>query len=98
MDMLIIAGYVEVPADRRDAYVAALHDLVLRARRAPGCHDVAITPDPTDPTRVYNYERWESWDHLDAWRAVACAPDVDVPMVGGDMHAYEIARVRAPFD
>jgi quinol monooxygenase YgiN len=98
MNMLIIAGHVEVPSDQRDAFVAALQDLVERARRAPGCHDIAITADTADPCRVYNYERWESWQQVKAWRAVANAPDTGIPVVAGDVQAYEIAVVRPPFD
>jgi quinol monooxygenase YgiN len=72
--MLIIAGHEVVDAGDRDQYVSAHDDLVRRARQAPGCLDVAITADALDPTRVNNFERWQSMEHLDAWRAVAHAP------------------------
>jgi quinol monooxygenase YgiN len=74
MPMLIIAGHEEVDAGERDRYGAAHEDLVRRARQAPGCLDLAITADALDPTRVNNFERWQSMEHLDAWRAVAHAP------------------------
>ncbi|RJQ71702.1 antibiotic biosynthesis monooxygenase [Pseudonocardiaceae bacterium YIM PH 21723] len=96
--MLIIAGFVEVPEAQRDSYVAAFRDLLDRARRAPGCLDGAITADPLNPARVNVYERWESWDHVHAWRAVANAPDLDIPFLTADVQAYEIANVRPPFD
>ena len=54
--MWIIAGYITVDEDERDRYVAAHRDLVVRAREAPGCLDVAITADPVDPRRVNNFE------------------------------------------
>ncbi|GGP37045.1 putative quinol monooxygenase [Saccharothrix coeruleofusca] len=95
--MLIIAGHVEVDADRRDAFVAAHHDLVRRARRAPGCLDLAITADPVDPARVNNFERWESREHLDAWRAVAAAPDTGIAMKSVQVMEYEVADVRPVF-
>jgi quinol monooxygenase YgiN len=98
MDMLIIAGHVEVPSEQRDAFVAAFQELIERARRAPGCLDAAITAESTNPCRVYNYERWESWDHVKAWRTVANAPDVGIPMIADDVQPYEIAVVRPPFD
>ena len=56
--MWIIAGYVTVDEGKRDAFVEAHRDLITRARQAPGCLDVAITADPVDPRRIYNYERW----------------------------------------
>lgn len=64
--MLIIAGHIEVDPDSRDATVATMQELVGRARAAPGCLDLAITADPLDPSRVNNFERWESQDALDA--------------------------------
>jgi quinol monooxygenase YgiN len=64
--MLIIAGHLEVDADRRDDYVAAHRDLLRRGRQAPGCLDLAISADPLSATRVNNFERWETREHLDA--------------------------------
>jgi quinol monooxygenase YgiN len=52
--MWIIAGYVTVDEEERDAFVKAHRDLITRARQAPGCLDVAITADPVDPRRIYN--------------------------------------------
>jgi quinol monooxygenase YgiN len=69
MPMVIIAGHLEVDAAERDQYVAAHGDLVRRARQAPGCLDLAITADALDPTRVNNFERWQSVEHLDAWQS-----------------------------
>ena len=95
--MWIIAGHVTVDEDQRDAYVAAFRDLVERARAAPGCLDVAITADPVDPGRVYNYERWETWDAIEEWRARAHAPDTGIAMRDVQVTAYEVARSRPPF-
>ncbi|WP_280268755.1 putative quinol monooxygenase [Nocardia wallacei] len=95
--MLIIAGHVTVDADRRDEFVAAHQDLVRRAREAPGCLDLAITADPLNPQRVNNFERWESGEHLDAWRAIADAPDTGIPITGDNVLLYTVADVRPPF-
>jgi len=95
--MWIIADHEIVDAVERDAYVSAHADLVRRARQAPGCLDVAITADPVDPRRVYSYERWESWDAIEAWRAVAVAPETAVEVSSGAVMAYEIAATRPPF-
>jgi quinol monooxygenase YgiN len=95
--MWIIAGHVKVDADERDAWVAAHHDLIKRARQAPGCLDVAITADPLDPERINNFERWESWDAIEAWRKVAMAPDTGVAMRNVEVMAYEISSERPPF-
>ncbi len=95
--MWIIAGHVTVDDDRRDEYVAAFRDLVERARRAPGCLDVAITADPVTPGRVNNYERWESWEAIERWRAQAHAPDPGIALRAVDVTAYEVAGTRPPF-
>ncbi|RZQ63984.1 antibiotic biosynthesis monooxygenase [Amycolatopsis suaedae] len=96
--MLIIAGWARVPAERRDEYVAAHQEMVGRARVAEGCHDLAITADPLEDDRVNVYERWESEETLTAWRAVANAPRLDVPIEAGDIAKYTIESVRGPFD
>ena len=96
--MLIIAGHVTVRPDQRDDYLAAFADLVRRARRAPGCLDVAVTADVLDPGRVYVYERWESWTHLSAWREVASAPDVDIEVTDADIAMWDAEGQRSPFD
>ena len=95
--MWIIAGHVTVPADRTEEYVSAHRDLIRRAREAPGCLDVAITADPLGDGRINNYERWESWDAIEAWRAVANAPDTGIEMSDMQVRAYEIASERDPF-
>jgi quinol monooxygenase YgiN len=95
--MWIIAGHVTVDADKRDMFVEAHRDLVERARQAPGCLDVAITADPIDPRRINNYERWESWDAIEAWRLRAHAPDTGVAFHDVDVTAFEVARTRPPF-
>ncbi len=95
--MLIIAGYLEVDTDRRDDYVAAHRDLLRRGREAPGCLDLAISADPLNPKRVNNFERWESREHLDAWRDAAAAPDTGIAINGGDIMEYSVADARPPF-
>jgi quinol monooxygenase YgiN len=95
--MLIIAGYLEVDASQRDAFVAAHHDLVRRGREAPGCLDLAITADPLDPARVNNFERWESREHLDAWREAAAAPDTGISINSDNVMEYSVAGVRPVF-
>jgi quinol monooxygenase YgiN len=97
MSMLIIAGHVEVHASKRDNYVAAHHDLVMRGRAEPGCLDLAISADAVNASRVNIFERWESRDALEAWRAVAHAPDPGVEIVAEDMMEYSVAGVRPPF-
>jgi len=95
--MLIIAGYVRVAPERRDALVAEFADLVRRCRAAPGCLDVAVTADSVDPGRINNMERWESQEHLDRWRAVVNAPDVGDELVEVEVGLFDVSGERPPF-
>jgi quinol monooxygenase YgiN len=95
--MLIIAGHIQVPPERRDALVAQFADLVRRARAAPGCLDVAVTADSVDPGRINNLERWASQEDLDHWRSVAHAPDISDEMLAVHVHLYDASGERPPF-
>jgi quinol monooxygenase YgiN len=95
--MWIIAGHETVDEDKRNAAVEAHGDLVVRARQAPGCLDVAISADSVDPRRINTFERWESWDAIEAWRARVTAPDTGITVHDGSVTAYEVASSRPPF-
>ncbi len=95
--MLIIAGYLEVDPKRRDEFVAAHQDLLRRGRAAAGCLDLAISADSLNPSRVNNFERWQSREHLDAWRKVAAAPDTGISIMDGSMMEYSVVDERPPF-
>jgi quinol monooxygenase YgiN len=95
---LIIAGKVYVDPAERDRFVEGHRNIVEEARKAPGCIDVAISPDPTEAGRVNIFEYWESQETLDAWRAVSPPPSVDIQI--SDDHALKhlIASSGPPFD
>ena len=97
MTMVIIAGHATVGTADRDRYVSAHQDLVSRARQAPGCMDMAITADAFDPARVNVFERWESTEHLDEWRAVAKAPRSKIKLSNVDVMLYVVSDVQPPF-
>lgn len=87
--MVIIAGHYSVDAERRDDVVAALRDLVTRFRDADGCIHAAITADSLDPQRINNVEVWRDAASLDAWRARANPPDLDVELRDLQMARYD---------
>ncbi|MEV6557354.1 antibiotic biosynthesis monooxygenase [Nocardia sp. NPDC051756] len=96
--MLIIAGYAEVDPVQRDTYVSAFRDLLSRCRSAVGCLDCAITADPVDPARVNVFERWDTPENLEAWRAVANAPDLAIDIKSNYVMQYTVTDERPPFD
>lgn len=77
--MIVIAGHELVPADRRDAFVAAFRDLVTRARAADGCLHAAVTADSVNPERVKVIEVWRDAEALHRWRKRARGPRVGRP-------------------
>jgi quinol monooxygenase YgiN len=95
--MLIIGGYVLMDPENRDAFVTAHRDLLARSRQAPGCLDAAISADALDDRRVNNFERWESRESLDRWRAVANAPDTGIAIHETDVWMYDASNERPPF-
>lgn len=95
--MWIIAGHFTVDNDKQAAFIEAHRDLVERARQAPGCLDIAITADPVDLGRINNYERWETWDAIEAWRGRADAPDTGIEFRDVEVTAFEVASTRPPF-
>ncbi len=68
---VIIAGWIRVDPKKRNEAVASFEDLMRRARKAPGCLDLAITADPLDPGRVNLFEFWRSEKDWSSWRRVA---------------------------
>lgn len=95
--MIAVAGYLLVDVADRDRYVHTLADLVGRARRAPGCLDLAISADSVDPARVNNFELWASQADLDSFRAQADVPDTGIEVRQGSMQEYVIDHAREPF-
>ncbi len=95
--MLIISGYLLVPVDQRDAFVAAHADLVARARAFPGCLDLAISADSVDPTRINNVELWSSEANLAAWRKISDPPASTFNIQTNTVQKHVISHSGPPF-
>jgi quinol monooxygenase YgiN len=85
--VLIVAGHLVVDPTDRDTFVASCAEAVAAARRADGCLDFALSPDPLAPGRVNVFERWDSAEALAAFRG--SGPDDDT---GARILAAEVAR------
>ena len=96
--VLVIAGHFFVEAEKRDAYVRALRDVVCHARAMPGCLDFAITADALDPMRINNYELWESEDDCDAFREAVSQPEFDVELFAVHMSRFDVIASSGTFD
>ena len=94
---VIVAGKIYVQMSQRDEYVAAFEEFVRRTRSEPGCLDLIVAADPLEPDRINNFELWASKKELDAFRRKAKPPKVDIEILKGDMHKYDIASSGPPF-
>src|SRR6202035_1776197 len=94
---IIVAGWFLVDPEKRNEVVERYNNLVLRARSAPGCLDLAISPDPVAPRRINNFEFWQSEEDLDSWRAVANPPRSITPVLGGEVQKHVIHQSGPPF-
>jgi hypothetical protein len=94
--MLIVAGFLDVDPERRDAFISGRADLMQASRDEPGCITYAFSADPIDPGRVLLFERWESKGalaaHLEVLRS-SSPPPGDVKILGAEVLQYEISEV-----
>jgi quinol monooxygenase YgiN len=94
---VIIAGWCIVDPKKRDEVVASFKDLILRARGAPGCLDLAMTADPVDPSRINNFEFWRSEKDLRAWRRVARGPKLVTRFRRVEVQKHVVQSSGPPF-
>jgi quinol monooxygenase YgiN len=64
--MVIVAGFLEVEPDQREAFLAGRIDAMRASRAEPGCLEYTLSADPVDPRRVVLFERWARQEDLDA--------------------------------
>jgi len=94
---VIVGGWYTVDSSKRDAVVERFSDLVIRARSAPGCLDMAITADPVDSKRINLFEFWRSEEDLNAWRAGSRPPKKFPRMLRVEVQKHTIDQSGAPF-
>ena len=95
--MLIVAGYLQVPADKRAEYLRRVRADTELARRAPGCLAFVQAPDPLEGDRVVIYERWDSERDLLAFRNSESGEATPLPVVlGVEVLRYDVSGVGPP--
>ncbi|MEU5262883.1 antibiotic biosynthesis monooxygenase family protein [Amycolatopsis sp. NPDC021455] len=94
--MIIVAGWLEVAPETRDAYLAGCAEAVRLAREARGCLDYALGADLLDPGRITVYERWESDEDLDRFRGSGPSDEQAAQILGASVRRYRISAVEAP--
>lgn len=89
--MIIVSGRIHVSPGRRDAFLLAARDAVMRARRAAGCGDFVVAADPLEPDRVNVYEEWDSEAELEAFRGAGPEPELNAAIVHADVARHHVA-------
>ncbi|WP_241485105.1 putative quinol monooxygenase [Nocardiopsis potens] len=95
---MIVAGRVYVDPRDRERFVEEHRGTIEAARNAPGCLDMAISPDPVDPARVNIFEHFETAEALEYWRATAPVPEGAVAIEKDQVLKHEISASGPPFD
>jgi quinol monooxygenase YgiN len=63
---ILIAGTVEIDAQKRDAALEEAAGLMAETRAQKGCVHYVWSADPTSTTRIYVFENWDATDDLAA--------------------------------
>tara|TARA_R110000787_G_scaffold187146_7_gene299067 strand:+ start:10187 stop:10471 length:285 start_codon:yes stop_codon:yes gene_type:complete len=74
--MLIVSGRLYIRNGCRQAFLEASLEAVHLARRASGCKDFVVAPDPVEPDRVNVYEEWSSEKQLQKFRETGPGPEM----------------------
>jgi hypothetical protein len=69
---------------------------VSQARQAIGCLDFVQAADPLDTSRINIFERWDTEDHLLAFRGAGQPESDSPPIQSADVKRYVIAAVEEP--
>ena len=81
-----LAGYLEVPAERRAAVLAALPAHIALTRAEPGCLTFSVTPSPDDADRFLVAEVFANQPAFEAHQARAGSSDWAVVTQGLARH------------
>ncbi|MEU9831640.1 antibiotic biosynthesis monooxygenase family protein [Streptosporangium sp. NPDC048047] len=89
--MIIIAGWIAVDPQAREAYLRTCVDAVEQARASAGCLDFTLGADLADSGRINVYERWESAEALAAFRTSGPSDEQTTMIRDAEVLRYEIS-------
>ncbi len=89
--MIIVAGWLDVDPAARDEYLDGCREVIVTARRTPGCLDFQISADLLEPARVNVYERWESVAAVEAFRGSGPTDEQVTAILSAEVWQYEVA-------
>jgi quinol monooxygenase YgiN len=89
--VIVVAGWLRVASEQRDAYLESCRAVVEAARAAPGCVDFSVSPDLVDLERVNVFEQWESTEAVERFRGSGPSDDQQAMIVDAHVVQHEIA-------
>jgi quinol monooxygenase YgiN len=94
--MIVVAGWLRVRPEDRDAYVAGCREAVRAAREAPGCLDFAVSADPLATDRVNVHERWRARADLERFRGSGPDDAQRAQLLAVHVAEYDVAQPDPP--
>jgi quinol monooxygenase YgiN len=91
--MIIIAGHLTVDQNERDDYLLGCVEVTRAARSTAGCIDFHLSADPVELDRINVFERWESVEAVEAFRAGGPSADQQAAIIDAVVAQFEIAAV-----
>ncbi|HLH46763.1 MAG TPA: putative quinol monooxygenase [Acidimicrobiales bacterium] len=95
--MVIVAGYIDMAPEERDAFLEGRREAVLATREEPGCLEYAFSADLLEAGRVRIFECWASLEALEAHLGVLAArtePGAPAPVLARSLYRYEVADAQ----
>jgi quinol monooxygenase YgiN len=92
---VVVAGHLIVDPPARADYLADCREVVLAARRAPGCLDFAISADLVEPGRINILERWESQSAVETFRGSGPSDDQSAAIVSTSIIECDVDAARS---
>ena len=90
--MLIVSGKLYLKPGAMKEFLASSNEGVVLARKAPGCRDFVVSPDPIEPDRVNVYEEWESEKALLDFRGDGPSGDMRSAIVRGEVFRHIVSH------
>lgn len=93
--MIIVSGHLRVAPAERAAYLEGSRAVIEAARRAPGCLDFHLSPDPIDDDRINVYEAWRSTADVERFRGAGPSGDQQAAIIDARVAQHEVASTTA---
>jgi quinol monooxygenase YgiN len=88
--MIVVAGWIRVAADHRQAYLEGCAPVVGAARAAQGCLDFAISADLIDAERINIFEQWTTLADVERFRGSGISDDQQSMIIDAHVEQHDV--------